>query len=153
MGVFEEVVINAKSAAATVGKKAERLVDISKLRVNATELNGEISKKYEALGRLVYDSVKANASPEGLVEEYVESIDALYQKLDDVNDKINSLRKKSACPVCGTQNAEDALFCSHCGVKLKYNETSAEEAGDAEESEQAETPSAETEEPTANAQQ
>lgn len=122
MGVLEDVVINAKSAATTVGKRAERLVDISRLRVNAAELNGEIAKKYEALGRLVYDSVKADASADGLVDEYVEAIDALCQKLDEVNDKINVLRNKTACPVCGEQNAEGALFCSHCGVKLKYNE-------------------------------
>ena len=73
MGVLEDVVINAKSAATSVGKRAERLVDISKLRVNAAELNGDISKKYEALGRLVYDAVKAGTTPEGLVEEYVEN--------------------------------------------------------------------------------
>lgn len=122
MGVFEEVVINAKTAAATVGKKAERLVDISKLRLNSAELENEITKKYEALGRFVYDSIKADTSVKGLLEEHVEEIDALYQKLDEVNEKINTLRKKAPCPVCGCQNEENALFCSHCGVKLKYNE-------------------------------
>lgn len=122
MGVFEEVVINAKTAAATVGKKAERLVDISKLRLNSAEIESEITKKYEALGRFVYDSIKADTSVKGLLEEHVEEIDALYQKLDEVNEKINMLRKKVPCPVCGCQNDENALFCSHCGVKLKYNE-------------------------------
>lgn len=130
MGVFEEVVINAKSAATTVGKKAERLVDISKLRVNAAELNGEISKKYEALGRLVYDSIKAEANADELVKEYVDGIDVLYNKLDEVNDKINILRNKSACPVCGAQNSEGALFCSQCGVKLKYNERASQQPAD-----------------------
>ena len=127
MGVFEDVVINAKSAAETVGKKAERLVDISKLRLNAAELNSEISKKYEELGRLVYDSVKAEASADGLVEEYIQGIDVLYQKLDDVNDKINTLRNKAECPICGAQNPQGSIFCSHCGEKLKYNGQSKEQ--------------------------
>lgn len=122
MGVFEDVVINARAAATNVGKKAERLVDISKLRLNAAEINGDITKKYEALGRLVYDSVKADAKPEKLAEEYIAEIDGLYQRLDEVNEKINALRNKTACPVCGTQNADDALFCSQCGVKLKYRD-------------------------------
>ena len=65
------------------------------------------------------------ASVKGMLEEHVEEIDALYQKLDEVNEKINTLRKKTPCPVCGCQNEENALFCSHCGVKLKYNEQSA----------------------------
>lgn len=119
MGIFEDVMFNAKSAAATVSKKAGRLVDISKLRMNATELNNEISKRYEALGRVVYDAVKEEQDISGLVDECVVSIDSLYVRLDEVNEKINTLQKKSACPVCGTQNAESSLFCSHCGSKLK----------------------------------
>ena len=137
MGVFEEVVINAKTAAATVGKKAERLVDISKLRLNAAELESEITKKYEAFGRFVYDSVKSDTSVKGLLEEHVEEIDALYQKLDEVNEKINSLRKKAPCPVCGCQNDENALFCSHCGVKLKYSDPTDTEEPVSEENEAA----------------
>ena len=128
MGVFEEVVLNAKTAATNVGKKAERLVDLSKLRLNAAEINGDITKKYEELGRLVYDSVKADAKPEKLAEEYIAEIDALYQRLDAVNEKINALRNQSACPVCGAQNADDALFCSRCGVKLRYREETPENA-------------------------
>lgn len=119
MGIFEDVMFNAKSAATTVGKKAGRLVDISKLRLNATELNNEISKRYEALGRVVYDAVKQEQDVSGLVDECIVSIDALYQRLDEVNEKINALQNKLACQICGTQNAESALFCSHCGAKLK----------------------------------
>ena len=37
MGVLEDVVINAKSAAETVSKEAGRLVDISRLRFSAAE--------------------------------------------------------------------------------------------------------------------
>ena len=35
MGLFEDVVVNARSAAGVVGKKAGQLVDISKLRISA----------------------------------------------------------------------------------------------------------------------
>ena len=137
MGVLEEVVINAKSAATNVGKKAERLVDISKLRLSAAETEGEIAKKYEALGRFVYDSIKSNTSVKGLLEEHVEGIDALYKKLDETNEKISSLRRKAACPVCGCQNDTEALFCSHCGIKLKYAD---QKAAPAEPADGAETP-------------
>ena len=50
MGLFEDVVINAKSAANAVGKKAGQLVDVSKLKISAAELNNEINKKYEQGG-------------------------------------------------------------------------------------------------------
>ena len=40
MGILDDVVINAKSAAEAVGKKAGQIVDVSKLRINVAELNG-----------------------------------------------------------------------------------------------------------------
>ena len=48
MGIFDDVVVNAKSAAQTVGKMAGQFVDMSKLRINMAELNGEITKRYQA---------------------------------------------------------------------------------------------------------
>ena len=44
MGIFDDVVVNAKSAAQTVGKMAGQFVDMSKLRINMAELNGEITR-------------------------------------------------------------------------------------------------------------
>ena len=39
MGILEDVVINAKSAANAVGKSATKLYDLSKLKVSAADLN------------------------------------------------------------------------------------------------------------------
>ena len=46
MGILDDVVINAKTAAEAVGKKAGQIVDVSKLRFNVAELNAEIRKHY-----------------------------------------------------------------------------------------------------------
>lgn len=59
MGIFDDVVVNAKSAAQTVGKMAGQFVDMSKLRINMAELNGEITKRYQELGRFIYEAKKA----------------------------------------------------------------------------------------------
>ena len=56
MGIFDDVVVNAKSAAQTVGKMAGQFVDMSKLRINMAELNGEITKRYQELGRFIYEA-------------------------------------------------------------------------------------------------
>ena len=56
MGIFDDVVVNAKSAAQTVGKMAGQFVDMSKLRINMAELNGEITKRYQGLGRFIYEA-------------------------------------------------------------------------------------------------
>lgn len=88
MGLFEDVVINAKTAANAVGKKAGQLVDVSKLKISAAELNIEINKQYEALGKAVYDAKKADSDPADLVAEAMVAIDELQEQLDALNEQI-----------------------------------------------------------------
>ena len=66
MGILDDVVINAKTAAEAVGKKAGQIVDVSKLRFNVAELNAEISKRYEALGEYVYENCREALAPSPL---------------------------------------------------------------------------------------
>ncbi len=56
MGILDDVVINAKSVAEAVGRKAGQLVDVSKLHVSAAEVNAEITKRYQTLGQYVYEN-------------------------------------------------------------------------------------------------
>lgn len=118
MGLFEDVVVNAKTAVNVVGKKAGQMVDISKLRINAADLNNEISKRFEALGRVIYDAKKTENDSAELVNECVAAIDELYEQLDAVNEQISSLRCRVVCKQCGEENSAEACFCSKCGNKL-----------------------------------
>lgn len=118
MGLLEDVVVNAKSAVSTVGKKAGQIVDISKLRLNAADLNSEISKRFEALGRVIYDAKKTGNSADDLAGECIAAIDELYEQLDAVNEQLSALRKKCICKGCGEENSQSAVYCSKCGRKL-----------------------------------
>ena len=122
MGLLEDVVVNAKSAVAVVGKTAGKLVDLSKLRISAAELNSEIGKRYESLGRVIYDAKKTDNSAEELTEECVAAIDDLYEQLDAVNEQINALRHRTVCKVCGEENPQDSNYCGKCGSKLHPEE-------------------------------
>ena len=118
MGLFEDVVVNAKSAVNVVGKKAGQIVDISKLRIKAADLNNEISKRFETLGRVTYDAKKTDNDSAELVAECVTAIDELYEQLDAVNAQLAALKSKTVCKVCGEQNPQSAAYCSKCGNKL-----------------------------------
>ena len=137
MGMFEDVVVNARSAAEVVGKKAGQLVDISKLRLSVADVNREISRRLEALGRTVYEAKKAGYDPSDMVAESVVCIDELYEQLDAINDELAAARNKSICPVCGSVNPQEFAFCGRCGAKLVKPEPPVEEPA-AEEA--AETP-------------
>lgn len=118
MGLFEDVVINAKSAVDVVGKKAGQIVDISKLRINAADLNNEINKRFEALGRVVYDTKKTDNDSTDLVAECVAAIDELYEQLDAVNEQLLATSKKFICKNCGEENRQGSVYCNRCGKKL-----------------------------------
>ena len=119
MGILEDVVVNAKSAVNAVGKKAGIMVDISKLRISAADLNREIAERYESLGSIVYDSQKTGNSVQELIEENVAAIDELYDQLDLINAQLLQFRNKVVCKNCGRENPQEAFFCSFCGTRLK----------------------------------
>lgn len=133
MGLFEDVVLNAKTAVNAVGKKAGQFVDASKLRLNAASLSNEISKRFEALGRIVYDSQKKGENTDSLVAECISSIDDLYHELDAVNDQIAASRSQVVCRMCGEENPANAVYCCKCGHKLQEEDAAAGETPDAEE--------------------
>ena len=118
MGVLEDVVVGAKSAAETVSREAGRLVDISKLKFTASDIQKEIARRNEVLGKMVYDSRTNGASPNQNIDEEIHAIDELKKKLDEINATINALTNKSVCPSCGYKNEDKAAFCSRCGTKL-----------------------------------
>ena len=128
MGIFDDVVVNAKSAAQTVGKMAGQFVDMSKLRINMSELNGEITKRYQELGRFIYEAKKAGSADEAELADQIAGIDDLYAQLSAVSAQYASMQNKVTCPACGKQMPTDSMFCSHCGAKLENAQAEPEEA-------------------------
>ncbi len=118
MSVLDDVIVNAKSAADAVGKTASKLVDISKLRISAAELNAEIGKQYEKLGSAVYEARKGGSDFEQTAAEITAAIDDLKEQLDAVNAQLFSARDKTVCSNCGQENSSSAVYCDNCGHKL-----------------------------------
>ena len=124
MSVFDDILTTAKNAADVVGKKAIQVKDISRLRLSIIELNKEIGRNFEALGRLVYDAGKSGNSYD--VDDSVAAIDELYEELSILSDEMNRLRGRVVCPCCGKENTLDATFCSKCGNRLPEQEKAEE---------------------------
>lgn len=118
MGILDDVVVNAKSAATAVGKKAGEIVDLSKLRISAADISGEINRKFQELGRILYHAKKDGAEEEEATKECIASIENLYEELDAVNAQIVLMRHKKVCSNCKKENPEEAAYCSACGTAL-----------------------------------
>ena len=118
MGILEDVVINAKSAANAVGKSATKLYDLSKLKVSAADLNGDINEHFEALGRIVYDGKQNGKDNSALIEDSVKIIKDLYESLAAINQQIDELKNLVKCPKCGFENSLGSNYCNCCGAKI-----------------------------------
>ena len=118
MGIFDDVVINAKSAAEAVGRKAGQLVDVSKLRIGAAEVNAEITKRYEILGQYVYDNCRQALAIDPEAVGKMTEIDELKAQATAIAKELNDKTNKLACPVCGKLCNNVDAFCSGCGAKL-----------------------------------
>ena len=122
MGILDDVVINAKSAAEAVGKKAGQIVDVSKLRINVAELNAEISKRYEALGEYVYETCREQLAEDAEAVGKMGQLDELVNQRNAVTKELVDKQNKVVCPTCGKQSPSTALYCSNCGTKLTGEE-------------------------------
>ena len=145
MSILDDVVINAKSAAEAVGRKAGQIVDVSKLRISAAEVNGEIAKRYEVLGQYVYECSrdKLAADPEAIGQ--MTEIDELKAQAAAIARELGDKQNRVLCPTCGKQSPTTATFCSACGTKLVADpEPVPQEAGpdDAKEAAEANGPDA-----------
>ena len=122
MSMWDDYFNSFKDITGTVIERTGKLVDVSRLRLTSAEISKEITRRYEALGRVVYDSAKAGTDISGLVTECVRSIDALYGRLDSVNSRVADLRDKKYCSSCGAVVDKESLFCSRCGSRVETGE-------------------------------
>ncbi len=120
--MFEEILRKAKKMANTAGKKTEELVDISKLKLSALDVNNDIKILNEKLGTAVYSMRKAGYENEELIQSLIEEIDEKRRDLKTIQEKIATLQKTKECPCCQAKNGKDAYYCQKCGCRLSSGE-------------------------------
>ncbi len=122
MATFDDVVDKAKDIAECAGKKAEKVVEVSKLKLQVSQINSEVRHAYEKLGRAVYNMKKADYEDAGLIDSVTEEIDGLFSEKEKIELKIASLKNQVLCSTCGAKNSSDAVYCVKCGCRLNSEE-------------------------------
>lgn len=113
MAIFDDVVVNAKTAASAVSKKAGELYDLSKLRITLASLRSDLGKQYQALGEAVYNE----ATDEELDAIKAEIAD-VKQNIADVEKILAASRNSVKCPKCGQKLNKNAAYCYICGEAI-----------------------------------
>ena len=117
MGILDDVLVNAKSAADLVSKKAGDIYDISRLKLSEANLKSELNKKYQQYGKAVYNK-ESNETTERLEKEIAE----LIESIADVTKLYESLKNSKACSTCGEHMPKEAKFCPLCGAVQNSDE-------------------------------
>ena len=98
MGILDDVVINAKTAAEAVGKKPGRLWMSPSCAFNVAELNAEISKRYEALGEYVYENCREALAEDAESVGKMAEIDELVNQRNILTKELVDKQNKVVCP-------------------------------------------------------
>lgn len=122
MGILDDVVVNAKSAAEAVSKKAGKLVDASKLRISVAELNTDIRRRYETLGQYVAENCAEALAGDEAVTAQIAELEEVKAQLAAVTRELGDKQNKVICPVCGKASPSTATYCADCGAKLTPEE-------------------------------
>lgn len=118
MGTFEDFLNKARDAAEAAGKKTNEFFDVTKVKMEISRLEKELTATYEGLGRLAYDAKKGAEDQTELMDTCVEHIDDLTAQLDTLQQKVAEMKNAVRCTACGVLNDQDAAFCKACGEKL-----------------------------------
>lgn len=102
-----------------VAKKSNELVEITKLRAEASDVEGEIDKTLRCIGQALYEAYKTGDDGYASIEEACKELDVAYARVADIQAKIAELRHVKKCPACGKDMERDAAFCSVCGVRFE----------------------------------
>lgn len=120
---MENFLAELKNTAGKVFKKSGEIVEISKAKLSIASIKSDISSNFKLLGEIVYLSQHENVETAAEeVEEIIARIDALYEKMADLNEAATTLMNKKICPECDEVNDADAAFCSHCGLAFSSDE-------------------------------
>ena len=123
--IFDDVVVNAKTAASAVSKKAAIVYDASKHKITAAEMRGEINKKLKELGKYTYKARVYNSDMDEQIDGVIAEIKELKENLDIINAHLDEITNQKKCPQCEAKIPKNSVYCNICGTKLEEAEEDA----------------------------
>lgn len=116
--IFDDVVVNAKACASAVSQKASSVYDVSKHKITAAEIRGDINKKLRELGALTYKSEVHGTDYSQQIKIIVSEISDLKDSLNAVNEHIAVATDQRRCPGCNAVIPNNSVFAISAVLKL-----------------------------------
>ncbi|MBR4949609.1 MAG: hypothetical protein IKZ25_02410 [Clostridia bacterium] len=116
--IFNNLFSKAKDLADLTGKKAGEIIDVSKIKISIAEINSEIKKNHEEIGKLYYDMEINGNDNLALMNTLIEDINQKKEKISNLNERYEELKNVIVCPNCKTKNESESIYCTKCGEKI-----------------------------------
>ena len=119
MGKLDEVLAKAKDLAKVAGNKTEEAVELTRLKIQASQLRGDIDANYLKLGEIIYELNKAGTENEELISMCIAEIESQRTELAELTNRIDEMKNVVKCSECLAANPVGALYCARCGARLE----------------------------------
>ena len=86
---FDDVVVNAKTAAEAVSKKAAQVYDASRHKFTAAEIRGDINNKLKDLGKFTYKERVHGVDMSAEINAAIAEIKELKENLEIINNHLD----------------------------------------------------------------
>ena len=119
---MDKILSDLKNTARSAVKKSGELLEITKMKMAVSDTKSEISSRFSSLGEKVYEARKNEGEGAEGLEEIIQSLDALHEKLAEQEAKLVELKNQKVCASCGASSDNAAAYCSKCGAKFEGEE-------------------------------
>lgn len=111
----------AGRAVEATGKKAENLMEQTKLSFRIMNLEGEIDDIYRDIGKFVFAAKNDDTIEPSEIEEKIFLIEEKQAEIEKTHDRLDELKCTKRCPNpdCGKKSSKDDKFCNACGAVLE----------------------------------
>ena len=124
---LDEIKDVAKDFADKAVTKTGEVVEVSKLRLELSKQQGRLRALYQKLGSSVYSMKEKEYEDPDLIDHLCQEIKANLKIQRDLKVKIAGLKKMKVCPVCGSRNPMESVYCNQCGSRMKQDFAQPEE--------------------------
>lgn len=117
MSVFDKFTNKVTDTAKAAAKKSGEIVEASKLNAAINQENEKVSKLYEAIGKLVYETYSNGERLSEDINKKCDEIVDIKANIHGLKDRIIELKNIKICKNCNHEIEEDVIFCPNCGMK------------------------------------
>ncbi len=123
--LFDRVKSGLDKGLAAVSVKSQEMLEVTKIKSQIGNLNGQMSDLQQKLGETVYQMYLQDSFDQSGIQEQCESIKTLEAQIGEKEAELQVVRVKAAeamgkrfCDSCKTEIEDGVKFCGNCGRKV-----------------------------------